>query len=111
MVAMNAGRHRGRRQVAGHELEKGHLRRGVLHSYPIRVELEVRLAANIASIVGAGQERFLWIGKMRIEDLLCKCKRSVGSENPAYLLELLQEFGVWWCSQLDIVSAWRVGAH
>jgi hypothetical protein len=67
---MYARRHRRAPQSTTHKLQQGHLRRRILHSYPIRLEFEIRLATDISSIVRVRQQRLFGILEMRIQDLL-----------------------------------------
>jgi hypothetical protein len=48
---MYARRHRCAPQSTAHKLQQRHLRRRILHSHPIRLELEIRLTTDISSIV------------------------------------------------------------
>ena len=96
MVAVDAGRNGGLREVAGHELQERHLRRGILHVHPVGVELEVGLAPNVTTIVCVGEERLLDNVEMAVEDLLGQ-RQSAISQHPAnfrvVIIELLVSRG------------------
>ena len=51
VVTVDAARDGGRRQVAAHELQQGHLRRSILHSDAVDQQFEAGLAAHIAAAV------------------------------------------------------------
>lgn len=77
------------------------MRRRVLHGDPVWFELEVRLAANVCAIVLRRQERLFRVFEMRVENLLGECEWLRG-EYPAHFMQLLEEFGIWWCPGRDI---------
>ena len=70
VVAVNTGGDNGRGEVAGHELQEGHLGRGILHVHTVGLELEVGLAADVTAAVGVGEERLFDIVEVGVEDLL-----------------------------------------
>lgn len=70
VVAVDAGGDGRAREVARHELQQGHLRRGVLHVDAVRVETQVGGAADAAAIVRVGEQRVLDVVEVRVEDLL-----------------------------------------
>ena len=55
VVAVHRRRHRDLGQARGHELQQGHLGRGVLHRDAVGVELRVRLAPIEPARLGVGQ--------------------------------------------------------
>lgn len=77
MIAVNACWDSCRRQLAGHELQQGHLCRGILHGHPVRLELEVGSATDIFAIVRICEERLLDILEMGVQDLLGQRESSI----------------------------------
>lgn len=75
---------RGTRQVASHELQKGHLCGGVLHIGTVGLELEIGTATNVATAIGVGEQVLLWLVQVRVENLLRKGK-ATGAEDATNL--------------------------
>lgn len=71
VVAMYGGRIGDRGHASRHELENGHLRRGILTGHTVRTELEVRRTTFDLLTVGVVQ--------MGVEDLLGEGKRAIES--------------------------------
>lgn len=99
---MYTRRHRSGRQIAGHELQQCHLRGRILHSHPVGLELEIRVAADVEPIVGVGEERLGGVIEMRVEDLFGECELSRFAEDFAYDLKALEEFGIGWRARFDV---------
>lgn len=101
VVAVDAAGHGGLRQAAAHELQQGHLRRGVLHGDAVDEQLEVGLGAHIAAAVGVGQERlFRVLVQVAVEDLLGERELLVGQQ-AADLVQVAEQLGVGWRARLE----------
>lgn len=112
MVAVYTSRHRGGRQSAAHELQKSHLRTGILHGHAIRLQLQVRLSADIPSIVRVGQKRLLRRIQMRVQDLLGECELARGTKDAADFAEAAQQLFVRRRSRGDVdVARIRYGGR
>lgn len=86
MITVDASRDSRTLQVAGHELQQGHLSRRILHVHTVRLEAQVSAAANVASIVGVVEQRLFNVVEMTVEDLL--------GEGEALLAQNATDFGV-----------------
>lgn len=94
VVAVDAAGDGGLRQAAAHELQQGHLRRGVLHGDAVDEQLEVGLGAHIAAAVGVGQERLLRVlVQVAVEDLLGERELLVGQQ-AADLVQVAEQLAV-----------------
>jgi hypothetical protein len=94
MIAVDTRGHSGGRQAAGHELQQGHLRRGILHGHTVGLEFEVCGAADSDAIVSSGEEGFGWVVEVGVEDFFGEGKLSVGGKSFADGEEIIEDFGV-----------------
>lgn len=83
MVAVDTGRDGRLRQAAGHELQESHLRRGVLHVDPVRLELQIGLATDVAAAVGVVEQVLFGVVQMAVEDLFGE-REAAGAQNSSY---------------------------
>ena len=90
VVAVDAGGDVGPCQVAGHELQQGHLRRCVLHVDAVGLEPQVGLAADVASIVRVAEQRLLHVVQVAVQDLLGQ-SQPLPAQHPPHLGVLVEQ--------------------